>query len=48
MKTSVGQISFYIVSWYYLASLSIKKKNWGTSCCHEFKEMILVLKEEKA
>ena len=26
MKTSVGQISFYIVSWYYLASLKKKKK----------------------
>ena len=47
MKTSVSQISFYIVSWYYLASLSLKKEIRGTCCCHKFKGIILVLEEEK-
>ena len=48
MKTSVSQISFYILSWYYLASFSKKKKkNHGTCCCHEFKGMILELEQEK-
>ena len=48
MKTSVGQISFYIVSWDYLAGLWKKKKKIrGTCCCHEFKGMILELQQEK-
>ena len=45
MKTSVSQISFYIV---YLAGLWKKKKKIrGTCCCYEFKGMILELQQEK-
>ena len=47
MKTSVSQISIDAVSWYYLASLSKKKKIRGTCCRHEFKGMILELEQEK-
>ena len=48
MKTWVSQISFYKVSWQYLASSSkMYKKISGTWCYHKCKDPLLLIRDEK-